>query len=138
MAGVHPGGGLAILVHVSIRYSIIDTSLFSATDQICEGQAIQVSIGGVKTDIFNLYIPPASASPNYFNAHHAEWFSTHNDSLGDFLVDTVESIGGLYFLNGNSSTRLPRAANQSPSSPDVSLPSDHLVTSITWSTQCTL
>jgi hypothetical protein len=42
-------------------------------------------------------------------------------------VDNVD----LCILNSDSPTRIPSAANQSPSSPDVTIASTHLVPSIT-------
>jgi hypothetical protein len=119
--------------------------------------AICANIGGTKIDIFNVYIPPTSASPGYFpnfnklfdlsdkdalflgdlNAHHSEWFTSMNDARGDHLVTAVDN-SSLCFLNGDSDTRLPRAANQSPSSPNVTIAFAHLLPPMAWLTHTTL
>jgi hypothetical protein len=60
-----------------------------------------------------------------------------DDTPGTSLVSAVHN-SDLCVLNSLSPTRLPKATNQAPSSPDVSLVSAHLVPSMTWSVQTTL
>ena len=151
------GGGLVTLIHNSISFTNINTSHFYTQDNKTELLAICVDVGDTKIDIFNIYTPPASATPNYtpdyafllklsdkdcmflgdFNAHHDDWFSTRSDSRGDLLAESVEN-SNLYILNNASHTRLPHAANQCPSSPDVTLVPAHLVSSLDWVTLTTL
>jgi hypothetical protein len=98
-----------------------------------------------KLDIFNVYMPPASASGNFspnfsdlfelpnndslffgdFNAHHSDWCASLDDNWGAFLVVAVENED-LCMLNSDSPTRIPCAANQSPSSPDVLIAFNHM------------
>jgi hypothetical protein len=145
------GGGLAILVHDSVAFTSIDTSQFLLHDLSTELLTISADVGGVQLDIFNVYLPPASATANFtpnfdelfnlpnndalfignFNAHHPEWCASLDDTRGKSLVSAMDSTD-LCILNSLSPTRLPRAANQAPSSPDVSLVSSHLVPSMTF------
>jgi hypothetical protein len=101
------GGSLVILVHSSVSFTHLDTSTFSAQDQHIELLAICAEIEGSKYNIFNIYIPPDSATNNYspdfdglfslgdneafyfgdFNALRAEWFS----SLSNTLLKAVTS-----------------------------------------------
>jgi hypothetical protein len=151
------GGGLAILIHNSVPFTNIDTSHFSAHDPTLELLAICVDVGGSQLDIFNIYVPPASANAGYapdfinlfnqsnndtlllgdFNAHHPEWCASLSDARGDSLTAAADSCD-LCVLNTNLPTCLPCAGNQALSSPDVSLISSHLVPSVTWSTHTTL
>jgi hypothetical protein len=110
-----------------------------------------------KIVVFNVYIPHASAFPNYhpdfvsllslssddsvylgdFNAHHSDWYSSLSDARGDLLADSVDG-SSLFVLNGDSPTRLPKAANQCPSSPVVTLVPAHVAVSLNWTTHTTL
>jgi hypothetical protein len=152
------GGGLVILVQDSIPYTNIDISLFSSSSLYIELLAVRVDVSeDLNLDIFNVYIPPASALNNFtpdfdgllslsgmnpvflgdFNAHHSDWYSPLSDSRGDLLAESVDSTG-LFVLNNDSPTRLPKAANQGPSSPDVTLVPAHLASSFNWITHTTL
>jgi exonuclease III len=56
------GGGLITLVHASIYYTNFDTSPFESENPNIELLAICVDMGDdKKINIFNVYIPPASA-----------------------------------------------------------------------------
>jgi hypothetical protein len=150
-------GSLAILVHEYVSFPNLDTSQFTTQDQTLTLLAISADVSGLFVDIFNIHIPPASASANnksdftslfnlpsndalvfgYFNAHHAEWNSSLSDPRGVLFALSVRS-SNFCFLNADTPIRLPAAANQNLSSPDESLASAHLVTSLTWSTHTTL
>jgi hypothetical protein len=151
------GGGLIILIHDSISFHNIDVTQFGQQDQSTEILAICADVGGVQLDIFNIYMPPASALANFnpdfsalfdlpnndslffgdFNAHHSDWCASLDDNRGASLVAAIDNVD-LCILNSDSPTRIPSAANQSPSSPDVSIASAHLVPSLTWETLTTL
>jgi hypothetical protein len=60
-----------------------------------------------------------------------------SDVRGDALADSVNG-SGLFVLNNDSPTRLPKAANQCPSSPDVTLVPAHLASALSWATHTTL
>jgi hypothetical protein len=114
-------------------------------------------VGGNKIDIFNIYMPSVSASANFnlnfnllfdipnndslffgdFNPHHPEWCASLSDNRGTSFSAAVDNED-LWILNFDTPTRIPSAAKQSPSSPDVTLASAHLVPSVTWETLTTL
>ena len=145
------GGGLAFLVHHSVRYTIIDTSnLTLQSDQIIELQGISAYINESFMKIFNIYIPPVSANTQYvpditkildtdddvlilgdFNAHHVAWKSNLSDVRGEQIAQQVED-SDLFLLNLDSQTRRP--SNGTDSSPDISLISAHLAFSVAWET----
>ena len=149
------GGGLAFLVHDSVRYTDLDvTALIPPGDVTLELQGISAYINGSYIKIFNIYIPPSSASTHYapnlknilevdddalilgdLNAHSEAWFSSLSDVRGDSLVGQFED-SNFYILNTNSHTRRP--TNGNTSSPDVSLISSHLALSVEWETHVAL
>ena len=53
------GGGLAIYIHHSVTFSILDTSFFN--DNFTELLAIRAHINGSDKDIYNIYVPPQSS-----------------------------------------------------------------------------
>jgi hypothetical protein len=60
------GGGLAFLVHHSVRYTDIDTSVFiPQNDQVMELQGITVVIKDVSLNVFKIYVPPVSANAGF-------------------------------------------------------------------------
>ena len=151
------GGGLAFLVHSSVKFTPIDTSFNS--DPHLELQAISATINGAPIEVYNAYCPPNSSRalpPAYqpdidvifdnvqgealvlgdWNAHHEEWFSPSNDARGEVLE---EAIAGSDFciLNLDTPTRLPTGGNnaQRPTSPDVSLVSAGLALAVTWTAE---
>jgi hypothetical protein len=150
-------GSLITLIHDSISFHNVDISQFGRQDQSTELLAICADVGEAKLDIFDVCMPPASASANFslnfselfdlpnndslflgdFNAHHSDWCVSLDDNRGASLLAAVENED-LCILNSDSPTRIPCAANQSPSSPDVTIASAHLVPSITWETLTTL
>jgi hypothetical protein len=149
------GGGLAFLIHESVRFTNLDvSSLIQANDLTIELQGISAFINNSEIKIFNVYIPPASANPTYspdiskilevgddalilgdFNAHDGAWHSSLSDSRGNSLVQQIE-ISDFFILNSDSHTRCP--PNGATTSPDLSLISVHLALSVSWSTDTTL
>ncbi|KAA0202244.1 hypothetical protein HAZT_HAZT004432 [Hyalella azteca] len=101
----------------------------------------------------NVYIPPQSSCPPNFrasishllvpnslilgdlNAHDPLWHSRIQDTRGEELAD---EIGGSDHgtLNLDTPTWLPTAGQ--PSSPDLSIASDTLITHMDWTTMTTL
>ena len=105
--------------------------------------------------MINIYIPPATSCPSGFapllvplfgrdfgcdtlvvgdfNAHHQAWHSPSSDdraqARGELVVSAADS-GSLCLLNTDSPTRLPSSG--SPSSPDLSFCSAHLVLTALW------
>jgi exonuclease III len=63
----HTGGGgrLVILVHDTISFTNLDASHFAARDNFTELLAISANIGGSWIDVYNVYIPPHSASHGF-------------------------------------------------------------------------
>jgi hypothetical protein len=111
-------------------------------------QGISAYINKSFVEIFNVYIPPASANTQYmpdisrildtdddvlvlgdFNTHNVAWQSNLNDDRGVHIAQQVEDID-LFVLNLDSQTRCP--SNDNKSSPDISLISAHLAFSIVW------
>ena len=145
------GGGLLLLVHVSVSYTPLDVP-DSVNDGVTEALAVTASLGGKSFRIINIYIPPASSCPagyapdfadllsfagddalvlGDFNAHHSSWFSNVIDARGISLLDAIDA-SSFSTLNENSPTRIPVAANSTPSSPDVSICSTSLLSSLSW------
>ena len=148
------GGGLLILV----QYTGLDTSQIEPTpDQThawpLELLAVTVILNNAPMNIFNVYIPPMSRDRNYrpdlspllnfsdsdsfiggdLNAHHVGWFSATNgdetEARGNSLIEEI--LASEYvILNEDIATRQPSAGPNT--SPDVSLISAHLATSVSW------
>jgi exonuclease III len=60
------GGGLALLVHDSVCFTDLDVSAYiPPNDQTLELQGISAQINGSYIKVFNVYVPPASASTQY-------------------------------------------------------------------------
>ena len=135
------GGGLAMFIHKSIRFSEIKVN---PIDRHTEHQIIKID----NLNIVNIYIPPVSSCSSGFmpdikaifpssdslivgdfNAHDALWHSSVQDTRGQILA---EEIGNTQFgvLNENLPTRLPR--NGRPTSPDITLASTSLLPSAEW------
>jgi hypothetical protein len=147
------GGGLAFLVHQSVRYTDLDvSSLIPQNDQTLEIQGVSVFIDNSYVKVFNVYIPPASANANYvpdlskvldvdddtlilgdFYAHDVAWSSNLSDARGDSIAQQI-SNSNFFILNNASLTRCP--SNSNCSLPDISLISAQLALSVSWVT-CT-
>lgn len=150
------GGGLAFLVHKSLTYTETRLPQNAQVSQYTETQAIRIH-GNHPITFINVYIPPVSSCMTGwkasiahlllqddtiilgdFNAHDPLWYSNGNDSSnrGDNLAEEI-SATTYTVLNGNTPTRLPKNGN--PTSPDISLASASLVTSVSsWAAETTL
>ena len=101
--GRNKGGGLAFLIHRSIKYSTANDAI-NINDNFTEAQAIRVN----NLLIINIYIPPASSCSNDFkptltpvlplqdalvlgdlNAHDELWFSSISDARGESFADEI-------------------------------------------------
>ena len=139
------GGGLMILVHISILFSKLPDP---RKDPHIEYLGIKVD----NINIINMYIPPASScSQGYkanietyipiddaiivgdINAHDALWHSPLQDTRGTEISETIGS-SMLGVLNQDTPTRLPLTADGQPTSPDISLASLSLLPYIDWET----
>ena len=148
------GGGLLIFIHRSITVSKQPSSPESLPDPHLEELSIKAELGNTKLIISNVYIPPASSCSNGyqssiehilttpdtvilgdFNAHYPSWYSRSTDTRGRKMADSIN--GSDYgILNWDIPRRV--LPNTEPSSPDVSLPSESLITSCSWQTLSTL
>ena len=147
--GSNKGGGLAFLIHRSIKYSTANDA-FNINDNHTEAQAIRVN----NLLIINVYIPPASSCSRDFkptltpvlppedtlvlgdlNAHDELWFSSISDARGESFADEINS-SSLGVINDDSPTRLP--TNGQATSSDVSLASMSLIPYINWETKLAL
>ncbi|ESO07572.1 hypothetical protein HELRODRAFT_170118 [Helobdella robusta] len=134
--GIGRGGGLILLIHNSIPYSI--KSLPDVPT--IESQAITINASDTDINIINIYIPPQSTCPTGFtasiskfllipnvvllgdvNAHDPLWYSSLEDTRGEALASEIEN-SGCSTLNLDTPTHLP--ASGQPSSPDISVDSD--------------
>ena len=151
------GGGVVILVHHSIGFSHLDVSDITANDAHLEIHGIKAIINNSTIDVYNCYVPPASScAPGYcfdaspildlasnsdalvlgdFNAHHDACFSSLLDARGIALSDAIDH-SSLVSINLDSPTRLP--SNAPSSSPDISVASPSLLSSLSWSTSISL
>ncbi|ESO00247.1 hypothetical protein HELRODRAFT_176105 [Helobdella robusta] len=114
--GIGRGGGLILLIHNSIPYSIKSLPDVSTI----ESQAIKINASDTDINIINIYIAPQSTCPaGDINAHDPLWNSSLEDTRGETLASEIENSGC-----GTTPTRLP--ASGQPSSPDISVASDTL------------
>ena len=143
------GGGLALLVHSSVRFRELDIRNHLG-DTTTECQGISTDTANGPLNIYNIYIPPRSSCPNGFipsishlllnedslilgdlNAHDDLWNSSINDERGQAIADEI-SNSEFGVINENLSTRVP--SNGQSTSPDVSIVSASLLTFCTWTT----
>ena len=139
------GGGLALLIHHSIKFQELPTQ----TDQTMEEQCVRINVGMTSLDIHNVYIPPSSScSRNHnssirhlfsnttklilgdFNAHDDLWYSDLSCPRGAHLAEEINDAAYGTLNSEGSCTRLP--SNGSGSSPDISIASEDLLLSTTW------
>ena len=154
--GTDKGGGLAFLVHESVKFQVDQTPPILENDKHLESQTILIPGKTDNLKIRNVYIPPVSScTPQYtpplshlfdnlndtsyvlgdLNCHHEAWLTeATSDHRGRLLVD---EISGLNFgiLNEDLPTRL---AGQTSSSPDVSLASSNIIPITNWSVEVKL
>ena len=106
------GGGIAVLIHLSIPFINVDTSPLLSNDNFTELQAVTIYPDTSPLTIINAYIPPASSPLNRqidfdailnftnndflfvgdLNAHHGLWSSgAAADARGGRLADSISS-----------------------------------------------
>ena len=148
------GGGLLVFIDELITFSKPPSSPEALSHPHLEELTIKADIGNTKSIISNIYIPPASSCSNGyqssiehllttpdtliiddFNAHLPSWYSRSTDTRGK-RIDGSFNGSNFSILNRDSPTRVP--PNAEPSSQDVSLASNSLITSCSWQTLSTL
>ena len=148
------GGGLMILVRDDIPFQI--DPLIEVNNNNAEQQQISINTDNNKLYITNLYVPPASSTtdPRNFtmqnilkdddenriimgdiNAHDPLWYSKLSDSRGASIAEEINNTKYIV-LNEDTCTRLPR--NGQPTSPDITIISQSLALTTTWSTTVSL
>ena len=146
------GGGLLFLIHQSIPFTAVVVEPSPAAPM--EHQSVRISFGKDSLTVHNIYIPPSSSCPSSFNptlaqflksscsltlgdfnAHDTLWCSPIHDQRGESLADEI-SMSSSGVLNTDTQTRLPSSGQ--PTSPDVSIASEDLLTSANWKTSTTL
>ena len=153
------GGGLLTYIKHNITFS--DTKIPNFINPInTELQIIQLHITHKKIyTIANIYIPPRNTtSPDHatcdaditsciqyitnlpnsiisgdINAHSPIWHSHTTDHRGDLIADLLGNSDHIT-LNTNTHTRLPFAANQRPTSPDITSITTNLYNRTHWET----
>ena len=154
------GGGLLTYIKHNITFS--DTKIPNFINLInTEIQIIQLHITNKKIyTIANIYIPPRNTtSPDHatcdaditsciqyitnlpnsiisgdINAHSPIWHSHTTDHRGDLIADLLGNSDHIT-LNTNTHTRLPFAANQQPTSPDITSITTNLYNRTHWEAQ---
>ena len=153
------GGGLLTYIKHNITFS--DTKISNFINPInTELQIIQLHITHTKIyTIANIYISPRNTtSPDHatcdaditsciqyitnlpnsiisgdINAHSPIWHSHTTDHRGDLIADLLGNSDHIT-LNTNTHTRLPFAANQRPTSPDITSITTNLYNRTHWET----
>ena len=153
------GGGLLTYIKHNITFS--DTKIPNFINPInTELQIIQLHITHKKIyTIANIYTPPRNTtSPDHatcdaditsciqyitnlpnsiisgdINAHSPIWHSHTTDHRGDLIADLLGNSDHIT-LNTNTHTRLPFAANQRPTSPDITSITTNLYNRTHWET----
>ena len=150
------GGGLAFLIHESIPYQKVSTPPSLTGDKHLEELTIQVDNNSEPLHIRNIYIPPASSCDAGYvapinnlrdglardsiilgdlNAHHEMWYSEDDkDARGELVAEWISDTD-LGIINEDSPTRVTAAASTAP---DLSIASARLITTCTWSAECSL
>ena len=141
------GGGLLIAIHESIQYEEININ----NDGTLEAMGISVVASSSKLRIYNFYIPPRSSCPpgysaslaellepgdalvlGHANAHSQLWNSNiEEDQRGSVLSNEITE-STFAPLNDDTQTRVPFNSENQLSSPDISLASQSLLLSISW------
>jgi hypothetical protein len=150
------GGGLITYIRNNIEFSEVQTpaNLIKTHFEIL---TIKIRFR-CKQFLFitNLYIPPRKTgmnnedteltnliehltSPQFsiisgdINAHDALWHSSHSDQRGKRLSNLLSKSNHIV-LNLDTPTRIPPAANQTPSTPDITTITSELHSHTTWKT----
>ena len=141
------GGGLLIAIHESIQYEEININ----NDGTLEAMGISVVASSSKLRIYNFYIPPRSSCPPGYsaslaellepgdalvlgdaNAHSQLWNSNiEEDQRGSVLSNEITE-STFAPLNDDTQTRVPFNSENQLSSPDISLASQSLLLSTSW------
>ena len=58
------GGGLALLIHNSIQYTVAPLPAPTAHDNVMESQAVNIVSGLTNVRLSNMYIPPTTSIPS--------------------------------------------------------------------------
>jgi hypothetical protein len=140
------GGGLAFLVHTSIQFAEVDTIPLQPHEEV---QVIDVVLNNSHLRVKNVYIPPRSccdpqfeATINHllneekdclivgdFNAHDPLWYSAISDERGRNFAQKINQ-SNFCVANEDQPTRLPCFGQAI--SPDISLASMSLLTTVEW------
>jgi hypothetical protein len=155
------GGGLLTYIKHNHKFTRIQHNITNNTD--IEMQITRIYTKHSHLDIHNIYIPPRSScthdtthdtqsitsllhqitnsNKNIIladaNAHSKQWHSTHNDTRGTNIGNTIDNTDHI-IINTNSHTRIPTAGNQHPSSPDITIIPNTLFNHTNWKTQTAL
>ena len=150
------GKGRGLLTYIKHNITFSDTKIPNFINT--ELQIIQLHITNNKIyTIANIYIPPRNTtSPDHatcdaditsciqyitnlpnsiisgdINAHSPIWHSHTTDHRGDLIADLLGNSDHIT-LNTNTHTRLPFAANQQPTSPDITSITTNLYNRTHW------
>lgn len=147
------GGGLLFFIHHSTKYNhfIIKPN---NNDKTMETLAVSIQLEDYHFNVVNIYIPPTSSCKAGYrptldhilklnntlivgdlNAHSEDWHSPLSDPRGNALSNEI-ALSNSGVLNGNAPTRLPTTGR--PTSPDVSVASDSMLSSLSWKTVTSL
>lgn len=111
------GGGVAFLVHHSVRFADIDVSpLIPPGNLTLELQGITAHINNSEIKIYNIYIPPAYNPYIGKIIDNSAWYLSLSDSRDDALAQQIED-SDFHILNTDTPMRLP--PNGSLTSPDI-------------------
>lgn len=146
--GSNKGGGLAFIIHDSLTYRPFSPPPTREPDNHLEQMGIKLISGNSDISIMNLYIPPSSSCESGYaanidhllnmndclivgdiNAHNDLWFSDiQSDSRGEDIAEQIDA-SSFGILNEHSPTRI---AQDTQSSPDITLASDSIFPSASW------
>ena len=149
------GGGVAFLVHNSIRFQKVESPNSLKDDLHLEELTIKI-ISKNPVFIRNIYIPPASScntgySPPVrnltdglgdtqlilgdFNAHHHLWHTEDTEDTRGRLIAEWIGESSLGILNENQPTRV---TDNSSTAPDLTIASDNCLTTCSWAVDISL
>lgn len=142
-------GGSAIVIHSSLKFTIIGLDDLSTDDfQIC---GINLMLDDIKLSLISIYIIPTKKIPDIvwtsimqrcgdnllicgdFNAHSPVWGCAWSDSAGSQILDVADEKN-LTILNDGSPTLLP-VPNRNNSAIDLTLCSSNIAPLFTWRTE---
>ena len=147
-------GRLVTLVHHSVPYRVHDSGIL-LDDDTAEVLAVETDLGRTTLSFVSVYISPASSCPRNcapdfdallkdcgdqmvlgdFNAHHPSWFSRTGDDRAAAREEALDgAVNSLQLTVANQDLPSRHPSQDQPSSPDVTLLSEHLLPDLTWST----